>query len=307
MPEDVECMNSTNKLIVRLKGGLGNQLFTYAVAKTLALRNHAELVIDDKTCFEKDITYQRTYQLMNFNVEARLARPAERLEPFKTIRDKWLVFISKRTAFNKRKFVFQQQTSYDKRLNNLTFSGTLFFEGYWQSERYFKDAEAVLRQQLSLKNKLDPTNEKVLQHIKQSNSVALHLRWFDDPGTDHSNNVGIQYYTKALDLIRAEIQNPHFFIFSDKPEAAAKVLSLNSDECTVVDHNSTDDEAHKDLWLMSNCSSIIMANSSFSWWAAWLNEPDKKLVICPEQEINHPGRITSWNFEGQLPERWIKI
>lgn len=300
-------MSSTNKLIVRLKGGLGNQLFTYAVAKSLALRNTAELVIDHVTGFEKDFTYQRTYQLMNFNIEARLASPTERLEPFKMLRNKWLVFTSKRTAFDNRKFIFQQQTPYDKRLNELTFSGTLFFEGYWQSERYFKMAEKQLRQQLTLKKELDATNSNLLQKIKERNSVALHLRWFDDPGTDNSNNVGIQYYTKALELIRSQIQTPHFFIFSDRPEDAAKVLPLNSNECTIVNHNKTDDDAYKDLWLMSNCSSIIMANSSFSWWAAWLNEPDKQLIICPEQEINHPGRITSWNFEGQLPERWIKV
>jgi hypothetical protein len=132
-------MSKKKKLILRVKGGLGNQLFTYAAGKRLAKVNSAEFIIDDVTGFSNDQIYKRTFQLNNFNIKFRPATPLERLEPFKEFRDKVLSFISRKRSFGRRKYIFQEKTSYDERLLNVRFTGTRFLDGYWQSEKYFKD------------------------------------------------------------------------------------------------------------------------------------------------------------------------
>lgn len=300
-------MVGARKLIVRLKGGLGNQLFSYAAARRLASINSAELIIDPISGFENDTIYKRTYQLHHFNIHTRFATPFERMEPFKRKRKDFLMALGKKQSFQHRKYIFQEQTTFDKRLLELKFKNTRFIDGYWQSEKYFKDIEPMIREEFTLRKDLDPINNEVLEKISSRKSIALHFRWFDDPETNKQNNVGKEYYMKAIDMIKSKIYTPHFFVFSDNIQAALDILSLKKEEFTIVNHNSSQNTAYKDLWLMSKCKSIIMANSSFSWWAAWLADTDNNVIICPKQKIDHVGRITSWNFEGQLPERWIKI
>jgi hypothetical protein len=300
-------MSSTKKLIVRIKGGLGNQLFCYAAGKRLAKKNSAEFILDNITGFEKDFIYQRTYQLKHFNIEATIASASDRLEPLKDLRKDVLTFIGKRQNFIDRKYIFQEKTSFDKRLLEIEFDGTRFLDGYWQSEKYFKDIEHDIRKELTLKNELDELNKSFLEQIKKQNSVAIHFRWFDELGTNEANNTDRNYYKKAIQLVKSKHPDIHFFVFSDNTEAASKVLDLNTDEYTIIAHNNTDETAYKDLFLISQCDSIIMANSSFSWWAAWLGDTNNNLIICPGKEISHEGRITSWNFDGQLPERWLKL
>ena len=300
-------MVGSKKLIVRLKGGLGNQLFSYAAAKRLAAVNSAELIIDPISGFENDTVYERTYQLYHFNINTKFATPLQRMEPFKRKRKDLLIAVGKKQSFKHRKYIFQEQTAFDERLLELRFKNTRFIDGYWQSEKYFKDIEPLIRKELTLKKKLDSVNNEVLTKILAQESVALHFRWFDDPGVNKHNNIGKKYYLRAIEKVKSKIQTPHFFVFSDNTKAVLDILPLKKEEFTIVNHNTSQDSAHKDLWLMSKCKSIIMANSSFSWWAAWLGEVNSKFVICPESKIDHEGRITSWNFEGQLPERWIKI
>jgi len=300
-------MTKKNKLIVRLKGGLGNQLFCYAAGKRLAHVNSAEFILDHITGFETDIIYKRTYQLHNFNVKAKFASPSQRMEPFKIFRKKALHYIAKKQKFEDRKFIFQEKNPFEERLVNLKFKGTRYLDGYWQSEKYFTDIETELREELTLKNELDVTSNHIFNKISSTNAVSIHFRWFDDLGSNKSNNISIEYYLKAIEHCKSEINDPHFFVFSDNLESVLKVLPLSQNEFTLVNHNTHQDEAYKDLWLMSKCKAIIMANSTFSWWAGWLGEPHMNFVICPGRTINHEGRITSWNFDGHLPDRWIQI
>lgn len=300
-------MTHKKKLVVQLRGGLGNQLFCYAAAKRLAIVNSAELVIDTISGFENDHIYNRTYQLDKFNIKARFATSSERLEPLKYYRRRILIFLDKRRKFENRRLILQEKTEFDKRLLDVTFDKTRYIDGYWQSEKYFRDIESIVREEFTLKETLDSVNQKLLDQILNRNSVAIHFRWFDSPGSNKANNADKKYYVDAIEFIKSRKENTHFFVFSDQPNAVSEVLPLTKKEFTVVDHNNDQNEAHKDLWLMSNCESIIMANSSFSWWAAWLGETDHGLVICPKKKIDHEGRVTTWNFEGQIPERWIKI
>ena len=135
------------KVIVRILGGLGNQLFCYAAARRLALVNDAELVLDTVSGFTYDRVYRRQYQLDHFNIPCRKATPTERLEPFGRLR-RWLLRTwNRRLPFEKRSYIFQEGLDFDPRLLEFKPRGTVYLEGYWQSEKYFKDVEDIIRQE----------------------------------------------------------------------------------------------------------------------------------------------------------------
>ena len=147
------------KIIPRLFGGLGNQLFIFAAARRLALANHAELVIDAVTGFAHDTLYQRHYQLNHFNIPCRMATAAERLEPFGRLRRKILCQWNKRKPFEQRSYLAQDaNVDFDPRLLHFNPRGTAYLEGYWQSEGYFKDVAVTIRQDLQIKPPTDAVN-----------------------------------------------------------------------------------------------------------------------------------------------------
>lgn len=294
-----------NKIIARIKGGLGNQLFCYAAARRMALVNSVELVIDDVTGFVRDLQYRRRYALDHFQIPCRKATPAERLEPFERYRRGVIKWLSRRKSFEKRRYVEQEGRDFDDRLLTLRVRETLYLDGLWQSEGYFKDVERTIREDLKIIPPMDAYNQRMAEGIRSSEAVALHVRWFDAPGRTATHNISVDYYQRAIALIESRIDSPHYFLFSDDPEAARAKLSVPEARVTFVSHNRGDENAYADLWLMSQCKHFITANSTFSWWGAWLGKGEGKNVICPKK-LTH-GTITSWNFRGQLPASWLKI
>lgn len=293
-----------HKVVVRVKGGLGNQLFCYAAARRLALANEAELVIDDITGFARDQRYHRRYALDRFRIAARKATPSERLEPFERYRRGIAKFLARRRPFHRRRYVEQEGIEFDGRLLTCRVRGTVCLDGLWQSEGYFKDVEPVIRQDLQIIPPEDRRNGEMTQRIAACNAAAVHVRWFDPP--DHhgaSHNTSADYYRRAIDLIQRRIDKAHFFLFSDDPNSAMTLLGLPEGSATCVDHNRGDENAYADLWLMSRCQHFIIANSSFSWWGAWLAGHDGKIVICPRQ-TSLTG-MQGWGFSGLIPDTWI--
>jgi hypothetical protein len=299
-------MSTQKKLIVRLMGGLGNQLFTYSVARRLALINEAELIVDACTGFTRDIRFKRHYALQNFALPVRLANAQEQLEPFERLRRGRLKWLSRRKAFESRNYVEQEKLGFDQRLLDLRFKSTLFLEGYWQSERYFKDVEKTIRKDLEITPPTDDKNQQVAANILQKNSVALHIRWFDSPGQDSEYNLSSSYYEQAIEWMENRLDSPYYFVFSDNPQAAQEKVNLPKDRVCYISHNQTDESNYADLWLMSQCKHFITANSTFSWWGAWLADYPEKIVITPSVDLRS-GLITAWGFEGLIPESWISI
>lgn len=294
-----------DRIITRIKGGLGNQLFCYAAARRLALVNNAELVIDDRSGFTWDHLYQRQYNLHHFNIPCRTASANERLEPFARVRRGMLKWMSNRRSFNERCYLQQEGLDFDERLLALKVKGTLYLDGYWQSENYFKDVEQIIRTDLKIVPPADAENNKMAQMIRECNAVALHLRWFDKPGNKPIHNLPIEYYRQAIPIMEKKLKNPHYFIFSDNPSAAQFLFSLPEGKFTLVSHNRTADMAYADLWLISECKHFITANSTFSWWGAWLSNYNSKIIIAPNSK---GGEIlTDWDFKGLIPNTWIKI
>jgi hypothetical protein len=292
------------KLIPRLFGGLGNQLFIYAAARRLALANHAELVLDDVSGFVRDHVYQRSYQLEHFNIPCRKATAAERLEPFSRLRRALKIKWNQRLPFDQRTYLVQEGIDYDPRLFQFKMQGTVFLIGYWQSEEYFKDVAAIIRQDLQIKPPPDAANLAMAERIGNSTSVAVHVRFFDELHVAGTYNARGAYYTRAVEAMERLVPAAHYFIFSDQPDDARVIIPLPDERVTLVANNQGDTHAYADLWLMTLCQHFIIANSTFSWWGAWLAAGTEKIVIAPRFE-QRTGN--SWGFAGLLPDRWIKL
>lgn len=291
-------------VIVRLIGGLGNQLFGYAAARRLSLKNNAELVIDDVTGFKYDKKYRRQYQLHNFKIPCRKANARERLEPASRIRRYLLREINKSLPFEQRRYIQQEGVDFDPRLLQVVPSKALYLEGYWQSEGYFKDVEDTIRQDLQIKPPYDSQNLSLAEEINARTSVAVHVRFFENPKTVSVNNASGDYYQRAVKEMEKRVPNAHYYLFSDQPENAKKAIPVSHDRLTIVDHNKREELAFADLWLMTQCQNFIIANSTFSWWGAWLSEHFNKTVIVPGFEVREG--VASWGFRGLIPEGWIK-
>jgi hypothetical protein len=282
-------MNTRNKIIVRIRGGLGNQLFMYSAARRLSLITNSELVLDHISGFRYDKTYKRTFQLHHFNISGRFATPAERLEPFSRIRRFTLKQVSKFHHFNSSIYIQQYGNRFDQRLMSFSPKANTYIEGYWQSEAYFYDVRTQIRKDLLFKNTpSDDLNLHIYQKIASSTAVAVHVRFFDNGSAKTSEkpaNVSPSYYLRASNNLESEVNNPHYFIFSDRPSDVRHLLPLSSKNMTIVSHNTSPESSYADLWLMSHCKHHIIANSTFSWWAAWLCGYDSKIVIAPDVKL----------------------
>ncbi|MES2767744.1 MAG: alpha-1,2-fucosyltransferase [Bdellovibrionota bacterium] len=256
-----------NKLVVvNLIGGLGNQMFQYAVGKALAKKLGGTLKVDIKG-FE---TYFRSYDLNNFKISAVIATQEE------------VSFLKSKNLFFKTKHVYKEKTfCYDSTVFNNKLP--VYLEGYWQSEKYFKDIRQDLLSEFQPKNSLSEYSQGILTKIRSSkNSVSIHIRRGDylKPQNQQVHGVcSLEYYQSAIQTLSDEFGQSSYFIFSDDIDWAKSNLNLNGD-ATFIDEN-TGNRSFEDILLMSACEHNIIANSSFSWWGAWLNQNANKKVIAP--------------------------
>lgn len=292
-----------NKIIARIFGGIGNQLFCYAAARHLALKNNAELVIDHQSGFIRDI-YKRQYQLDHFNISSRKANNSELLYPFPRFRRYFLKMLNKNRLFLNKNYIVHKSYKFEPRLLMVKPKDFLYLEGYWQSENYFKDIEATIRSDLIIKDPIDSSNQNLLSTILDNESVAVHFRFFD-ANHNNNNNAPSIYYDHAIKYIESMIPSAHYFIFSDMPDKARSLVSLPNSKTTIVSFNNGDSNAYRDLYLMSRCKHFIIANSTFSWWGAWLSNNNTKIVISPD--FSPSGGITHWNFDKLIPDSWIVL
>lgn len=176
----------------------------------------------------------------------------------------------------------QEGIDYDPRSLDYKPRGTVFLEGYWQSEDYFKDVVGTIRQELQIKLPTDAANPAMAERIR--NSMAVHVSFFDEPHTTGVNNAPDDYYTRAVATMERLAPAAHYFIFSDRPEAARTRIPLPDSQVTLVAHNQGDAMAYANMWLITQCQHFIIANSTFSrWWGAWLNPGKDKIVIAPRR------------------------
>jgi hypothetical protein len=302
------------KLIVRLKGGLGNQLFCYAAARRLAWANDAELVLDAVTGFKYDHMYQRSYALSAFPcIDARWASSTEQMEPFGRLRRLIARKFSEQHPLDKRRYVQQVGVHFDPDILTWRLQpGTTYFDAFGQSEKYFSDISELLMKDLAMSEPRDANVQSMTQQIQRSQSVALHVRWFDSGDTSHTSNMSTSYYKQAIATLLKKIGPAHYFIFSDRPQHAQELIEphLQGQTFSLVQHKGTSqNDAEFDFWLMRQCKHYVIGNSTFAWWAAWLGEHDHPgaQVIAPSRNVDPNVSVTAWGFPGLLPERWSVI
>ena len=290
-------------IILKLKGGLGNQLFQYAYALNLSYLTRKSIVIDSCSGFENDF-YKRKYVLNKFQITT-----INKLYNHKS-KNNWLINKVSRIydllfrSFINRKYINEVNFHFDKKLLKINRKKEIHVEGYFQSYKYFDEISSEIKDLYKLQNKYKSKDFYEFENkIKNSDSVAVHIR---DYSLNGSNNDDLTYkscssdfYKKSVDLIKNKFKNPLFFIFSDNLNFAKSVYPhINSNSIFVS--NLSDCE---DLTLMSYCNHNIISNSSFSWWGAWLNLNKNKIVIGPEEWFLDKNKTT----KDLYPDSWIKI
>jgi hypothetical protein len=177
----------------------------------------------------------------------------------------------------------------------------VYLAGCWQSERYFKDIEDVIRREFTVKIKPDANNERTTALINSVNAVSLHIRRDDYVTNQRHGTCALAYYQQAVEIISRKVSSPYFFVFCDDILWAKENLKLKY-PTVFISHNDAAKD-FEDLRLMTQCSHHITANSTFSWWGAWLNKKYDKIVIAPGKWFNDEGI----NTKDLIPEGWIRI
>lgn len=179
-----------------------------------------------------------------------------------------------------------------------------YISGYWQSEKYFQDVISIIRSDFTFKIPMAERNSDLANQIGQVNAVSLHVRRGDyaaNPITQATHGLcSLEYYKKAIQFMSAYVVDPHFFIFSDDIEWVKANLEIDF-PCHYVDHNAGR-ESYNDMRLMSLCQHHIIANSSFSWWGAWLNSRTTKIVIAPQKWFANENKVSDL-----FPQGWVAL
>lgn len=290
-------------ILVRLGGGLGNQMFQYATGRNLALKRGERLLLD-ATAYDgaeiKDIT-SRLYGLAHFNIDADIA-PRELVEEQRKKRS---------TLFKK---IARRFESIVLRRNHIRFEphilkleGNVYLEGFWQSEKYFKPIRPQLVKELSLAKPLSSASQHVAQRIeKTERSVSLHVRRGDYVANEEARRIygsycDAAYYKRAVARLEELMGgNINIFVFSDDIEWVKKNLDVGPSALYVSEAAAPDYER---MMLMSLCKGHIICNSTFGWWPAWLDDKAEKVVIAPKVWI--PG--IHLPIDDILPPEWIRM
>ncbi len=295
-------------IITKLQGGIGNQMFQYAIARYLARIMGSELKFDISifnTNGNKgsDIFTPRQYELHHFNISGNIATMSE-IGKFQQRKRNFFYLLTKKifNLLNNNYHYYKETNSYfNSRV--LKLKDNIYLDGYWQSENYFKRIGKIIKNDLTVKNYPSDRNKELLKLINNCDSVAVHIRRgdyiFNPVAKEVLGVLDVNYYQKGFNLINQKIKKPHYFIFSDDPEWA-RANTMTSNPTTYISHNGSS-KSYEDMRLMSNCKYFIIANSSFSWWGAWLSIYKNKIVITPKKWFKNrdSGDI--------VPESWVKI
>lgn len=301
----------TPKIIVHLVGGLGNQLFQYAFGRHLAEISQAKLYLDisgygnNKSPNSK--IGKRVCGLQHFNPKGEFLfisrTDRKQLSLISKIWNKILYINSNNKPYYLKQTIIEPKSNYfifDQNIYNQKIRGNVKIFGYWQSEKYFTDVADSIRREITVKKDLCGKNSMMAHTIQSTNSVAIHVRH-----GDNANSVAIGhgmlpmvYYRKSIKNLKKELNAPNFFVFSDDIPWAKQEFTFDV-PITFVEHNNELND-YEDLRLMSLCNHYIIANSSFSWWGAWLGKKEEQIVYAPKRYYQNIDRPNPDLF----PESW---
>lgn len=289
-------------IIINLKGGLGNQMFQYACGRAFQLRRASK---GEQTVLKLDPSgyaaamasdTPRKYELGGWNVVESIATADE------VRRAKYSFgILSKAARFFRAKVLKQHYISFVP--GTLSRTGDVYLDGFFQDERYFQDFAADIRKDFMPKGPLSARSDAFhKQIVGDDRSVSLHVRRGDYATTASAEFISLDpsYYAAALAHIRTVVPNPHVYVFSDDIAWAKANIALPADAEFVSDPKTP---FFEEIFLMSACRHNIIANSSFSWWGAWLNANPNKIIVAPKAWAK---RHTSW-YKDIIPPTWKRL
>ncbi len=282
-------------IIVRLQGGMGNQMFQYALGRALSIKNKTELKLDT-SFFDLNLigVTKRIYGLDVFNIKADLAKKSD--IPI-TYRNSLFNYFFSRFMKNKGK---ENSFNFDSKIFDL--GKDVYLDGYFQSPKYFAGYEDIIIKDFSLKNPLPQNIQEIAKDISNMESLCLHVRRGDFVGNKHHEVVGNDYYKNGIDYVSKNKKIDKIYIFSDDIKWCEDNLKFDFPIVFVGDeYLGMKDTGH--LFLMSQCKNFVISNSSFSWWAVWLSNNKDKIVVAPKNWFPD----TSIDTSDLIPNEWIRL
>ena len=280
-------------VITQLFGGLGNQMFQYAIAKSLSIYKNVPVKIDHINL----ALIRQEYALDIFDADFTLLKNGELHQLQILIEKNKLLLVQE--AKNKE---FQ----YDTTIFDLPYN-SIYLAGYWQNEKYFSNIVDTIKKDFSFKKNTNKNHQLLLEEIESCNSVAVHIRRGDYAQNATINKIfglcSLEYYRKTAEFIAAKVPKAKFFVFVfDQNFEWIKNYFYFPYQFTIVDINESKNYKY-DLQLMSACKHQIIANSTFGWWAAWLNPNRQKIICAPQKWMQTDDKNTS----DLIPENWYRF
>lgn len=291
-------------IVVRMQGGLGNQFFQYAIGRALSERLACRLFLD--VSWYRNLPKRatpRAWELGRYPIQAECLDPLDEHAPWFWSMERLGCVLRIDGCWHWARSFRERGMAYDPQVAQLHAGRTL--EGYWQSPRYFTGVADVLRHELQPITPMGPGDVSVAAKILSDpqSAVAVHVRRGDYLRGAHAAHHGVcdlDYYRRAFEQIRRRMGRARFFVFSDDPEWVRSRADVFGG-ADLVCHNGAS-TAFQDLRLMSLCRGHVIANSSFSWWGAWLASDDSKLVVAPARWLAGGASMPSL-----MPPDWIRL
>jgi len=286
-------------VVVGLTGGLGNQMFQYAAGRSLALRLGTQLSLDISWFLCRK---ERQFALDKLSIQADIHASRLRMPDLvKSLESR----ISRKWAKKRMGLEIHREPHFHFCPKVLAVKHPVYLEGYWQSERYFDFCRDVIASDFALQEKLPEKCRSMLEQIQAADAIGIHVRrgdYVSDPATTRVHGpCSPDYYRISLEMVATGLDQPHGFVFSDDVEWVRNHFCAPF-PITVVDVNRAK-EAYWDLHLMAACRHFVIANSSFSWWAAWLGRRPGKRVVAPRRWFQKEDLNTS----DLIPADWMRI
>tara|TARA_B100000029_G_scaffold79112_1_gene70619 strand:+ start:216 stop:1130 length:915 start_codon:yes stop_codon:yes gene_type:complete len=302
------------EVIVRLGNGLGNQLFTYAAAYSFSKKRNAKLYIDDESGFY----FRHNCELHNFNITAPIV---ERKYKFLGIHGRFKRRFLQKTSLlkNKKLFLVEQTDSnkltyFNQEQFNKEFEDRVYFEGYFQSEKYFSDDKKDILKEFSFKEKIINQKNPYIDKIKNTNSVSLHLRrekFLNSEGHKDTTKMNMEHLKKSVDIIKRgisffdkNVENPVYYLWSNNFHGLDEFFKRKN--IIFVDTNNRKDPAY-DLYTMSLCKHFILSPSTLHYWASYLCNNSNKISLAPPNIKDRSGYYGFSNNKDIKSSQWTII
>lgn len=284
-------------------------MFQYAFGRGVASRLKTDLIVDTspylRAAYDPHVYHDSVPCFENFNVNVRLARDSDMfgfvwLRKHRNFFDPFYDKLRGKKTF--LPFYYPEQGfTFDPKVFSRNHT---YFDGYWQTEKYFKHVADRLRAELTPSRPLSEYARSMLNEIRRANAVSIHVRrgdYISDPEINaYHGTCSPQYYQRAIHCIEQQVSSPHFFIFSNDYEWSVENFKFLNGSYTCV--RGSDAKNYEDMHLMSRCRHHIIANSSFGWWGAWLNPSKEKQVVAPKRWF---ANVPKGDARDLFPEDWI--